>query len=469
MYVSISIDDAKDVLEKVLKKGIDIGFVRLQENIYETIVFDSGTLRAYNTSRVVGIGIKVVIGNGIGYGYTTSLDRDSIEKAIDRAIAMAKAMARYGRKKSLAPIESVKDRYRVEYKVNPLDIDPETKAKLVQEVNTETMKIKGIVSAVTRYSYEYDRRIIVSSEGIEVETVVHGVGFGHMAIAKSGTVAERVSDSKSFIGGYEYIEKTDWYSFASEINELAIKASQAHTPSPGTYVAIIDNELIGIMLHEAFGHASEGDGIVAEASVLRGKIGEKIASELVTIVDEGVVEGGYPVPYDDEGTPKRRTIIVENGILKHYLHSRDTATELNQRPTGNARAQDITFDVLVRQTNYYMMPRDWRVEELFKDVKFGIYLKGRGAMGGQVNPSVGTFTFSIGPSYIVRNGEIVELVRGVVVSGNILETLREVDAVANDLKILTSVFGGCGKGGQRVRVGFGGPHVRTKKIVVGSG
>lgn len=182
-----------------------------------------------------------------------------------------------------------------------------------------------------------------------------------------------------------------------------------------------------------------------------------------------MVEGGYPVPYDDEGVQKGKTIVVDKGVLKGYLTSRDTSQELNLKPTGNARAQDISFDTLVRQTNYYAEPGEWKVEELFEGVSHGIYLRGRGAMGGQVNPSVGTFTFSIGPSYIIRNGEPVELVRGVVVSGNILETLKEVDAVANDLKITTSVFGGCGKGGQTVRVGDGGPHIRTRKIVVGGG
>jgi len=244
-------------------------------------------------------------------------------------------------------------------------------------------------------------------------------------------------------------------------------SAQARSVKPGVYNAIVDGDLNHLLAHEAFGHASEGDTVVAGASILRGRIGESIASNAVTIVDDGLIDGGYPVPYDDEGIKKGRTVVVENGILRSFLSSRYTAVDLNQGLTGNARAQDITFDAIVRQTNFYMLPGESKVEELFDGISTGFYLLGRGAMGGQVDPSVGTFTFSIGPSYIIRNGEPSELVRGTIVSGNIIETLKEVDLIAKDLRVDTSVFGGCGKGGQMVRVGTGGPHIRVRRIVIG--
>jgi len=464
----LSRDLATQILDEVLRRGAEGAVVRLQERVYELVVYDSGVLRGYSISTVRGVGIRAVVGGGTGYAYTSSVDRESISRAIDRAISLARVASSYGRK-SFAPVKPVKASYRVEFKVDPHAVDPQVKVGIVREINTTSMRRAGIVSAVTRLGLERDRRIVVASEGTEVEVDVVGVGLAHTAVARYGAIIERVGDRESYIGGFEHIERRDWLRFAEEIDELAIKASQAKTPTPGTYVAVVDNEVVGLLLHEAFGHASEGDGVVAGASILRGKVGERVASELVTIVDAGLVEGGYPVPYDDEGVPKGRTVVVENGVLKGYLNSRDTAYELGMEPTGNARAQDVSFDTLVRQTNYYAEPRDWRVEELFEGISYGIYLRGRGAMGGQVNPSVGTFTFSIGPSYIIRSGEPVELVRGVVVSGNILETLKEVDAVARDLKVTTSVFGGCGKGAQIVRVGDGGPHIRTRRIVVGGG
>jgi len=467
--LNISIDLGKDILNIALSRGASEAIIRLQDRVYEQIVFDGGIIRSYGYSRVSGIGIRVIVNGGIGYSYTTSFDRDSIVSAIDRAIAQARAMSRYGYRRVLADAKGVKTRFSTEVRINPLDVDPAKKIELISKLNRDSMSRDGIVSAITRYGFERDRRFIVSSYGAEAESDISIIGISHMAIARTGDIMERVYDQKTFVGGYEYIERFDWDRFVDEIDRLTISASKASTPSPGTYIAVVDNALVGLLLHEAFGHASEGDHVVSNSSVLINKIGEKVASEIVTIYDDGFVEGGYPVPFDDEGIAKSRTTVVEKGILKHYLNSRYTSYELKQSVTGNARAQDITFDSIVRQTNLYLAPGDAKVEELFEGISMGIYLRGRGAMGGEVNPAMGTFTFSIGPSYIIRNGEIGEIVRGVTVSGNILEVLKEVDMVAKDLNITTSVFGGCGKEGQLARVGDGGPHIRVRKIIVGGG
>ncbi|MEM4893873.1 MAG: TldD/PmbA family protein, partial [Desulfurococcaceae archaeon] len=159
----------------------------------------------------------------------------------------------------------------------------------------------------------------------------------------------------------------------------------------------------------------------------------------------------------------------DRGVLKTYLHSLWTAKRFDSKPTGNARVMDYEQVILIRQTNTYMEPGDYSVDELFEDIKEGVYVRGRGAMGGQVDPSMGTFTFTAGPSYLVKNGRVESLIRGVMISGNILETLKNVDAVAKDLKVTTSVFGGCGKDGQMVRVGDGGPHIRVRGLVIGGG
>ncbi|MDW8011197.1 MAG: TldD/PmbA family protein, partial [Sulfolobales archaeon] len=296
----INVETARQVLEEVLKKGAEQAVVRLQERVYEAIVYDTGVLRSYTVGKVVGLGIRAMIRGGTGYAYTSSLDRDSVSRATGKAISLARVAGELG-KKSFAPAPSIRDRFRVEFRVDPHAVDPKLKVDLVKEVNTNSMKRENIVSAVTRLGLERDRRVVLTSEGTEVEVDVVGVGLAHMAVARYGAVIERVSDRETYIGGYEHIEKRDWNAFAKEIDELAVRASQAKTPPPGTYVAVVDNEVVGLLLHEAFGHASEGDGVVAGASILKGRVGEKVASEFITIVDAGVIEGGYPVPYDDEG------------------------------------------------------------------------------------------------------------------------------------------------------------------------
>jgi len=327
--------------------------------------------------------------------------------------------------------------------------------------------VDGILSLMIRLGLEYDHRIYASSHGDYLDMTTRLVGLGVYSVARHEGVAESVWDFDSMVAGWEYIGMKDWYEFAREVSKLASDAAKAPVVKPGVYQAVLDNDMVGLMLHEAFGHATEADIVGSRDSVLYGRIGEKVASELVTIVDDGLVKGGYFLPYDDEGTPKRKVATVENGVLRSYLHSLSTAKVLGGEPTGNARAMDYQNVPLIRQTNTYMMPRDYSVEELFEDIKYGLYICGRGAKGGQVSTSTGTFTFTAGPSYIIENGEIKGLIRGVMLSGNILETLKGVDAVANDLKVRTNVFGGCGKGGQVVRVGDGGPHVRVKSITIG--
>ena len=463
----MSVDVAHRALDYALKQGVKFCVVRIQERVYERIEVDRGALKEYSYTHVRGLGVAVYVHGGYGYAYTSKFDIDSIHKTVEKAIASARAIATHitGFRK-LTPAYG-KHSFKVEYRINPFDVPAEEKIALILKLNRESMNRQGIVSATTRMGIEHERKLIVTSEDSEISIEVMMAGISHLSIARDGAIAERVYDHKSSVGGYEFIERTDWHAFISEVDTLAIEASRASTPTAGVYTAVIDNRLIGLLLHEAFGHASEGDTVLTGSSVLRGKLGQSVASELVTVIDEGLVNGGYPVPFDDEGNPKRKTVVVERGILRNFLTSSIVAEKLNLQLTGNARAQSFNYEPLVRQTNYYLEPRDWRVEELFEDISNGIYLKGRGALGGQVDPSVGTFTFSVGPSYIIERGEPRKLVRGVIVSGYILETLREIDAVARDLSIFTNVFGGCGKGGQIVRVGYGGPHVRVRRIVVG--
>ncbi|WFO76376.1 TldD/PmbA family protein [Desulfurococcaceae archaeon MEX13E-LK6-19] len=428
---------------------------------------DNGVLREYSVTRKKGVGIRVIVDGFEGFSATNNLDKESIRIAIEKAIKTARAMSYGGKKVKLAEKPVSKDKISSKYSIDPLTIDPEEKVGIVKEMNKASREIEGVVSSTTRLGIQYDHRIFASTEGDYVDVEVRLVGVGQYSIASRAGVMERVYDSRSMVAGWEYIKSLDLTGFAREVSDLAVKATQAKAIKPGTYTAILDNEMVGLLLHEAFGHATEGDIVAGKGSILYGKVGEKVASKHVTIVDDGLIEGGYFVPYDDEGVKKRKVKTVENGVLKRFLQSRTTATLLGMELTGNARAQDYEHQVLVRQTNTYMEPGDYSVEELFEGVKKGVYVRGRGALGGQVDTSMGTFTFTAGPSYLIEKGEIKELVRGVMLSGMILETLKNVDAVAKDLKVKTSVFGGCGKDGQLARVGDGGPHIRVKKITIG--
>ena len=456
-------------MEKIIRKAVDLGVsyidVRYQQYDYELITVENRTLKSYSSRRLSGAGIRVALNGAIGYASTSNLTYAALEKTLENAIKAAKSIKKEEKQQIEAEVSQIE--MKSPYKIDPFEIAPEEKVSAALDANKAAWINEKVKSAITRLGMSKDYRFFMSSEGSRVITETSMIGIAHESIAKSNGIMERVPYQESKCAGYEFISSMDLNKFTEDISRLAVEAVESRTPPAGTYTVVVDPNVIGLLLHEAFGHASEGDLVSTRESVLYGKIGSQVASEHVTIIDEGVIEGGYFYPYDDEGVKKEKTFVVENGILKSYLHNRTSAYQFNVSSTGNGRAQDFENTPIVRQTNYYMEPRNYNFEELIEDVNFGIYIRGKGATGGQVEVGMGTFTFGVGPSKIIRNGELAETVRGVVISGFILETLKTIDAVGKDLTIRTSIFGGCGKMGQTVRVGFGGPHVRVRKMTVG--
>ena len=456
-------------MEKIIRKAVDLGVsyidVRYQQYDYELITVENRALKSYSSRRLSGVGIRVALNGAIGYASTSNLTYAALEKTLENAIKAAKSIKKEEKQQIEAEVSQIE--MKSPYKIDPFEIAPEEKVSAALDANKAAWINEKIKSAMTRLGMSRDYRFFMSSEGSRVITETSMIGIAHESIAKSNGIMERVPYQESKCAGYEFISSMDLNKFTEDISRLAVEAVESRTPPAGTYTVVVDPNVIGLLLHEAFGHASEGDLVSTKESVLYGKIGSQVASEHVTIIDEGVIEGGYFYPYDDEGVKKEKTFVVENGILKSYLHNRTSAYQFNVSSTGNGRAQDFENTPIVRQTNYYMEPRNYNFEELIEDVNFGIYIRGKGATGGQVEVGMGTFTFGVGPSKIIKNGELAETVRGVVISGFILETLKTIDAVGKDLTIRTSIFGGCGKMGQTVRVGFGGPHVRVRKMTVG--
>lgn len=458
----------EDLINHALRRGESLGAslveVRAQLTVSEEVRVDNGVLKAFTRTSSAGIGIRVTYGGRQGFSATNRLERRSVEEAVKAAVAAAKAVD-----EATAPAgrPARRDVRRCRVVKNPLDVPAEVKVRVALEANKAGLSVAGIKSSRTRLGVVADLRRFVASDGADVTVEAVVTGLGQDSIAAEAGVMESVGDAEGGVGGWELIEGVDHEAFAREVSRLAAEAVKAPTPPAGRFAVVADQRMIGLILHEAFGHALEGDLVVSGNSILRGRVGEAIAAPSVTVVDEGVVEGGYFIPYDDEGSPKGRTVVVDGGVLKSYLTDRLTASKLGQPPTGNGRAQDYASPPLVRQTNLYMVGGDWSVEELMEEAREGLYIMGRGARGGEVDPASGTFTFSAGPSRMIRGGEPAELVRGVVLSGFILETLKNVEGVGKDVMLRASVFGGCGKEGQMVKVGAGGPHVLIRNVTVG--
>jgi TldD protein len=466
--MEVMIDLLESLIEKALKSGASYADIRFQEVESSAITVENSLLKHYGKSSRSGLGVRVLVDNALGVASSTILEPKHLSEQVENAVKAARTIAKRADPIRLADDTPLKKSVRSPCTKTSDVLSDEEKISLVVDAN-KSATLKGITNRITRLGWFVERRVFRSSEGVEVSLETTMTGLAHSSIAASSGHMESVSDSRSRCAGFEFILERDWGRFTEEVSRLSLQAVEARSPKPRAYEVVADSDLIGLILHEAFGHASEGDLVATKESVLVGRRGDRIASSQVTLVDEGVVEGGYYLPFDDEGVEKGRQVIVEDGVLKSFLHSRETAFKLGVPSSGNARAQGFGSKPIVRQTNLFMERGDHSREELVEDIEDGLYICGTGARGGQVNVALGTFTFRVGPSYTITKGEVGEMVRGVSISGTILETLQSVVAVGEDFTIRTSLFGGCGKDGQRVRVGYGGPHVRIKSMMVGGG
>ena len=432
------------------------------------ITVENGAFKTYITRKTSGLGIRVIVDGALGIASSTSLNLETLRRQLEYTIKMAKTAKDTIEHTHFSDVKVIKASSKLP-QIRMFDsVSDKEKIAIALDANKSAM-LEGVKNSTTYLAWQSERRTFRSSEGTDVTSELPMTGLAQSCVSSYQGNMESVSDSRSECAGLEFISKTDWCQFSREIAETSLKAVKARVPKAGFYKVIADQDLMGLILHEAFGHASEADLITTGESILDGRLGEEVTSPLITIIDDGMVKGGYFFPYDDEGVAKSSQIVVERGVLRGFLHSRETAYKMGVTSTGNARAQSFGNKPIVRQSNLFMENGDQNFEELIEEVDDGLYICGRGARGGEVDVGIGTFTFRAGPSYVIRKGEVGEMIRGVSISGMILETLKNVDAVGNDLKVRTSIFGGCGKDRQIARVGHGGPHVRIGRVAVGGG
>ncbi|MEZ0346730.1 MAG: TldD/PmbA family protein [Infirmifilum sp.] len=457
-------DLATFVLKIASQEGVNFADVRFENTTREFIQYVNGRISSLSTSISRGVAIRVLVDGSIGFSSTTSLDKEGLRSALQEAVKSARALGK-GEKK-LSEIQSPQKDYVISgTRLHPSSVPLDEKIDLVKRAYN-VAKEKGASTATSRYGAYYGIIEVYSLDGVKVssERLVTGVSasvvFKENGKTGDGFETFGASSGLEYFSGERAPEKAA--EKAVEMARLALKARRAPA---GEQVVITRPELTGVFAHESFGHLTEGDSIFAKTSPLTGRLGEKIASELVTIVDSGYdSRGGYILMVDDEGTPTRRTVLVDKGILTGYLHSRESAALVGMEPTGNGRAQSFAHDVIVRMRNTFFEGGNWKEEEIIRDTKRGLILDK--PAGGQVEED-GTFTFNARIGFIIENGEIKEPVRDVVLAGNILEMLKYIDAVADNVEISTSPFGGCGKFGQMVHVGDGGPTLRATRLLVG--
>ncbi len=438
---------------------MDFHDTRIIKSVSTAIILDNGEIREISNNFSSGAAVRVLSGGTWGF-----VSLDNIEK-IAVALVSAKRLADAARNKSprkpikLAPIEKPAFADLPEVKEDPGDIPIEDKVKFLEEIEKAAL-IEGIKSTSVVYSESLATVRYTSSEGSDSEYTLNKIGFSISAIAQSEGNYQMGRESRFGVSGFEIFKKHDAFELARKAGNTAIDLLSAKTPKAGTYPVILDQELAGVFIHEAVGHAVEADHVLEGNSILAGRIGDQIATPLITVYDDpSLHEFGY-YPFDDEGAASKRTTLIQNGVLKSFLHSRETAGILGGE-SRNSRAQGYSRPV-IRMSNTFIAPDGMKFNEMLSELKNGIYL--RGSRGGQVNPGEGVFQFNAERGFIVENGELTTPLRDVSLSGNTLEILNNVEAVGNDIEMNS---GRCGKSGQLVPVSDGAPHVLVRKAVVG--
>ncbi len=450
------------ILAALERSQADYTEIRLEERESTSVAFRGQELET--ASNVIDAGgiVRCLCRDG-GWGIATFNNRDNLEEKVEQATQCARA-TKSENPIELAPIPIIEDRITVTLARDFRGIALAEKKAVVERYNRLLLGYSDrIVDTSCRYYDTFSKITFANSEGSFIEEERPMVVIGVVAIARDGDNVQQAHESYSRLAGFEAVQGRE--ALAETTARRAVELLAAESVTGGQYPVILNPDLAGVFIHEAFGHLSEADFIYENPAAREMMVlGRRFGPDFLTVFDDGCTPGLRGThKYDDEGTPTQRTDLIRNGILVGRLHSRETAAKLGEAPTGNARAVNYRHAPIVRMTNTAIAAGTTPFTDMLKDIELGIYACD--AYGG--NTELESFSFSSGYAYMIRNGQLAEMVKDVILAGNLFATLQNIDAVGNDF-VWRHPGGGCGKGGQApLPVGMGAPHIRIQNVVIG--
>ena len=455
-------------LGTVLGKRIDYADLYFEYRVNEEIGLEEGIVKQAARSISQGVGVRANAEEKTGFAYSDEITVSALQLAAERARAIAVESATPAGV-AVRPGTASRDLYPV--KVSPTDVPIPSKVELLQEIDRIARAYDPRITKVIATVATENRLVMVAnSEGLVVGDVrpLHRVNVSCIAEDQHGGATRRERGTAGGGGRSEYtflLEGKRFQRFAREAARQAIVNLEADEAPAGAMDVVLGPGWPGILLHEAVGHGLEGDFNRKGTSAFSGRLGQRVASELCTVVDDGtIVARRGSLNLDDEGTPTQRTVLIERGILVGYLQDRLNARLMGMTLTGNGRRESYAHNPLPRMTNTFMMAGPHAPEEIIKAVRRGLYAVSFG--GGQVDITSGKFVFSTSEAYLIEDGKVTRPVKGATLIGNGPDVLTRVTMVGNDLA-LDEGIGTCGKDGQSVPVGVGLPTILVKDLTVG--
>ncbi len=438
----------------------DFLMIRVEEAEGTDILLRGGDVETLSEGLSIGGQVRACYRGGWGFASFNQLC--DLSERVEEAVAAARLVG--DEQTVLAAVPPIQDtRILALTGTHPRQIPLERKKALCQHyVQILRTLSERIATTTVRYGDSSQRVILATSDGSLIEQAWTDLEMRFSATARNGEIVQTGRETVGSRKAYEDLEGLEEAVCAAA--QRAVTALSLPSVKGGTYPVVIDPVLSGLFVHEAFGHLSEADMAYENPDLLEVmSLGRRFGPENLQIFDGALPEGHRgSYFYDDEGTPATTTQLIKDGILVGRLHSRETAGKLDEAPTGNARCLDYHFSPIVRMTNTWIERGDVPVDQLMAGIEEGVYAKNW--QGGMTNGEM--FTFGAGEAWMIRNGKLAEPVRDVTLSGNVFQTLTDIEAIGDDFWWDES--GGCGKGGQNgLPVGCGGPSLRINNVVVG--
>jgi len=450
-------------LATLYMRGVDAADLYFQLSRRESWSLEDGIIKEGSFSVEQGVGVRAVSGEKTGFAYSDQL----VLPALEKAAMAARAIAKQGASSSVQvmPASDVAALYPA---IDPTtSISDEAKTRLISMIDVETRKLDSrIEQVIINLSSAQDLVLVAAADGTLAADIRPLVRLNVSVILEDkGRREQGYAGGGARLGLEYFLEGDRAMDLAREAVRQAAVQFEASPAPAGTMPVVLGPGWPGILLHEAIGHGLEGDFNRKRVSAFSGRVGQRLASEFCTIVDDGTLPNRRgSLAIDDEGTPGQYNVLVENGVLRGYMQDKLNARLMGVSPTGNGRRESFAHIPMPRMTNTYMLPGPHDPAEIIASVQRGLYAPNFG--GGQVDITSGKFVFSASEAYLIENGQLTRPVKGAMIIGDGPEVLGRISMVGNDLQLDRGV-GTCGKEGQSVPVGVGQPSLRIDEITVG--